>query len=67
MTIINTVANVTSGSSKHGFTTYRYIFAANANIHALPRDPSSPAALELKCLGAKIYTITLNDAIEFPN
>jgi uncharacterized protein YbjT (DUF2867 family) len=52
---------VTGATGKQGFATARHLLAANVQVHALVRDPSSPAALELERLGATICPGTFED------
>lgn len=52
---------VTGATGKQGFATARHLLAARAQVHALVRNPSSPASLELAQLGAKICPGTFND------
>ena len=52
---------VTGATGKQGFATARHLLAARAQVHALVRNPSSPASLELAQLGAKICPGTFDD------
>lgn len=45
---------VTGATGYQGSGTARQLLAANIRVNALVRDPSKPAALELKQLGEKI-------------
>ena len=52
---------VAGATGKQGFATVRHLLAARAQVHALVRDPSSPASLELVQLGARICPGTFDD------
>lgn len=52
---------VTGATGKQGFATARHLLVTRAQVHALIRNPSSPASLELAQLGAKICPGTFDD------
>lgn len=52
---------VTGATGKQGFATARHLLAANTKVHAFVRDLSSPVALELDRLGAKLSPGTFDD------
>ena len=57
----STIAFVTGASGSQGGATARQLLTAGLRVHALVRDPTSKAAVDLKALGARLFAGNFED------